>query len=126
LFQARVFLPASFFERQFADYCPPETALLLMEISLTTSDTLASFPARMKYSNFLLVRSEDKNRILLLGFETIADSLPTLHSFLYDKNWTLLNKTIHTNANISQPYVQYDLVDYPLEHFSNTADQTCQ
>jgi len=88
---------------------------------VTTNDTLASFPARMKYSNFLLVRSEDKNKILLLGFETIADSLPTLHSFLFDKNWTLLNKTIYTNANISQPYVQYDLVDYPLEHFSNTA-----
>ena len=88
---------------------------------VTTDDTLASFPARMKYSNFLLVRSEDKTKILLLGFETIVDSLPTLHSFLYDKNWTLLNKTIYTNANISQPYVQYDLVDYPLEHFSNTA-----
>jgi hypothetical protein len=89
--------------------------------TITTSDTLAYFPARMKYSNFLLVRSEDKQKILLLGFETIADSLPTLHSFLYDNNWTLLNKTVYTNANISQPYVQYDLVDYPLEHFSNTA-----
>src|SRR5690349_3814001 len=89
--------------------------------SVTINDTLASFPARLKYSNFLLVRSEDKSKILLLGFETIADSLPTLHSFLYDKDWTLLNKTIYANANISQPYVQYDLVDYPLEHFSNTA-----
>ena len=88
---------------------------------VTKGDTLASFPARMKYSNFLLVRSEDKTKILLLGFETIVDSLPTLHAFLYDKNWTLLNKTIYANANISQPYVQYDLVDYPLEHFSNTA-----
>ena len=88
---------------------------------ITTNDTLAHFPSRVKYSNFLLVRSEDKHKILLLGFETIADSLPTLHSFLYDDNWALLNKTIYTNANISQPYVQYDLVDYPLEHFSNTA-----
>lgn len=89
--------------------------------TVTTNDTLAYFPARMKYSNFLLLRSEDKSKILLLGFETIADSLPTLHSFLYDKNWTLLNKTIYANTNISQPYVQYDVVDYPLEHFSNTA-----
>jgi hypothetical protein len=88
---------------------------------VATNDTLAYFPERIKYSNFLLVRSEDESKILLLGFETIADSLPTLHSFLYDKNWKLLNKTIYTNANISQPYVQYDLVDYPLEHFSNTA-----
>jgi len=88
---------------------------------VTTNDILAHFPSGMKYSSFLLVRSEDKSKILLLGFETIADSLPTLHSFLFDKNWTLLNKAIYTNANISQPYVQYDLVDYPLEHFSNTA-----
>jgi len=89
--------------------------------TVTTNDTLASFPAKLKYSNFLLVRSEDKSKILMLGFEMIADSLPTLHSFLYDKNWTLLNKTIYANANISQPCVQYDLADYPLEHFSNTA-----
>jgi len=89
--------------------------------TVTTNDTLAYFPVRMKCSNFLLVRSEDKQKILLLGFETIADSLPTLHSFLYDKNWSLLKKVIYTNANISQPYVQYDVVDYPLEHFSNTA-----
>ena len=86
-----------------------------------TNDTLAHFPARIKYSNFLLVRSEDKSKILLLGFETIADSLPTLHSFLFDKNWALLSRAIYANANVSQPYVQYDLVDYPLEHFSNTA-----
>ena len=89
--------------------------------AVTTNDTLAHFPGRMKYSNFLLVRAEDKSKILLLGFETIADSLPTLHSFLFDKNWALLNKTVYANANISQPCVQYDLVDYPLEHFSNTA-----
>src|SRR5262245_58470642 len=49
---------------------------------VTTNDTLAHFPAKMKYSNFLLARSEDKGKILLLGFEAIADSLPTLHSFL--------------------------------------------
>jgi len=88
--------------------------------TVTINDTLASFPKKMKYSNFLLVRSEDKSKILLLGFETIADSLPTVHSFLYDKNWSLLKKSIYANANISQPCVQYDLVDYPLEHFSNT------
>lgn len=84
-------------------------------------DTIATFPAHMKYSNFLLVRSEDKNKLLLLGFETIADSLPRVHSFLFDKNWSLIDKAVYANTNISQPYVQYDLVDYPLEHFSNTA-----
>ena len=89
--------------------------------AVTINDTVASFPKKIKYSNLLLARSEDKSKILLLGFETIADSLPTVHSFLYDKNWSLLKKSIYANANISQPCVQYDLVDYPLEHFSNTA-----
>jgi hypothetical protein len=87
----------------------------------TISDTLTWFPANMKYDNFLLLRSQDKTKILLLGFETIADSFPKLHSFLYNKNWELLYKTVYANVNITQPCIQYDFIDYPLEHFSNSA-----
>jgi hypothetical protein len=89
--------------------------------TISSSDTLAYFPARMKYSNFLLTRSQDKTKILLTGFETVIDSATRLHSFLYDKNWRLLYQTIYRNVNISQPCVQYDFIDYPLEHFSNSA-----
>lgn len=88
---------------------------------LPSSDTLAFFPARMNYGNFILLRSENKEKMALLGFETIADSLPRVHTFLYDKDWQPIHDAVFANANISQPCVQYDLVDYPLEHFSNTA-----
>src|SRR5258705_9339046 len=40
---------------------------------ISNPDTLAYFPARMKWSNFLLVRSQDKTKILLTGFETVVD-----------------------------------------------------
>jgi len=82
-------------------------------------DILCDFPGNMKCDNFLLVRSQDKNKILLLGFETVSESAPKLHSLLYDKNWKLLYQTVYTNRNISQPCVQYDFIDYPLEHFNN-------
>jgi len=88
---------------------------------ISSYDTIASFPARMKYSNFLLVRSQDKTKILLAGFETVIDSSSKLHSFLYDQNWKPLYHTVYRNVNISQPCVQYEFIDYPLEHFSNSA-----
>ena len=88
---------------------------------ISIGDTLAHFPARLKYSNFLLVRSQDKSKILLAGFETVIDTSTRLHCFLYDNNWNRLYKTIYRHINISQPCVQYDFIDYPLEHFSNCA-----
>jgi hypothetical protein len=88
---------------------------------ISERDTLCYFPSKMKYSNFLLVRSQDKDKILLLGFEIVADSLTKLHSFLYNKNWQPLYQAKYKNINISQPCVQYDFIDYPLEHFSNYA-----
>jgi hypothetical protein len=88
---------------------------------ISNTDTLAYFPARMKYSNFLLARSQDKTKILLTGFETVIDTSTKLHSFLFDKNWNLLYHTIYRHVNISQPCVQYEFIEYPLEHFSNSA-----
>jgi len=86
--------------------------------SVAQSDTLAEFP-RMKCDDFLLVRSRDKTKILLLGFETISESPPRLYALLFDRNWTLICKTEYSDANISKPFVQYDLVDYALEDYNS-------
>lgn len=83
------------------------------------NDVLCEFPGNMKCGDFLLVRSQDKNKILLLGFETVAESAPKLHSWLFDKDWNPLCQAVYTNRNISKPYVQYELVEYPLEHFNS-------
>lgn len=86
---------------------------------IRNGDTLCELPGKMKCGDFLLIRSQDRNKMLLLAFETVAESFPKLHSFLYDKNWNLLHHTVYTNRNISKPFVQYDLIDYPLEHFNS-------
>ena len=84
-------------------------------------DTVAEFPARLKCGDFILVRSQDKGKILLLGFETIPESPPTLHAILYDKDWNLICRTEYTNRNISKPLVQYDLIEYPLEDYNSAS-----
>jgi len=86
---------------------------------IRNGDTLCSLPGNMKCGDFLLVRSQDKNKILLLGFEPVSESSPRMHSLLFDKNWNLVYQTVYTNRNISKPFVQYDLIEYPLEHFNS-------
>ncbi|HET9055309.1 MAG TPA: hypothetical protein VFN30_00535 [Chitinophagaceae bacterium] len=77
------------------------------------------FPSRMNLGDFLLVRSQDKNNTLLLGFESNTDSVLSVHSFLFNKNWHLLNYALLKDQRITKPFIQYDVVDYPLEDFSN-------
>src|SRR5436190_11713144 len=83
-------------------------------------DTVGNFPRRMKCEDFLLVRSQDKSKILLLGFEAVPESPPKLHAFLFDKNWNVITKTVYSNPNISKPMVQYDMIDYPVEDYSSS------
>jgi hypothetical protein len=84
-------------------------------------DTIAEFPGNLKCGDFLLVRSQDKNKILLLGFETVPDSPTKLHALLYDKEWKLICEAEYSNRNISKPLVQYDLVEYPLEDYNSAS-----
>jgi len=87
---------------------------------LNGRDTIAEFPRNMKCGDFLLIRSANRNKILLLGFETISESPSRLHAFLYDKNWKLVYQTTYSHINISKPLVQYDLVEYSLEDYNST------
>lgn len=82
-------------------------------------DTVGNFPGRLKCGDFLLVRSQDKNKMLLLGFESVPESPPILHAMLFDKNWKLIHEGTYENNYISKPLVQYDLIDYPLEDYSS-------
>ncbi|HET9824132.1 MAG TPA: hypothetical protein VFP87_02295, partial [Chitinophagaceae bacterium] len=80
-------------------------------------DTLASFPMRMKCEDFLLIRSQDKSKVLLLGFESVSESPPILHAMLFDGNWRMITRTVYSDNNISKPMVQYDRVDYAVEDY---------
>ncbi len=85
----------------------------------TAAALLCSFPYNMNGADFLLVRSEDKNKLLLLGFEKVPDTAMKIHVFLFDHNWSLLNRQLLQNPHFTQPLIQYDFVDYPLEHFTS-------
>jgi len=82
-------------------------------------DTIGYFPGRMKCEDFLMIRSQDKSKILFLGFEPVPESPPKLHAFLFDQDWNIIKKTVYSNSNISKPMVQYDMVDYPVEDYSS-------
>lgn len=82
-------------------------------------DTLACFPGNMKGNDFLLVRSQDNSKILLLGFEPVSGSAPRLHAMLYNQDWQPLYQTVYVNYNITQPIIQCDFINYPIENFDN-------
>ena len=85
----------------------------------TAAPLLCSFPGNMKGGDFLLVRSQDKNKILLLGFETVPDTTMKIHTYLFDKNWNTLSKNILQDRHFTRPFIQYDFINYPLEHFTS-------
>ena len=102
-----------------------KTALLLTRYTpdgnvLVAQDTLQAFSNKMKADDILLVRSQDKSKLLLLGFEPVEDAPPQVHATIYTSNWQVLHKAIYNDRGLSQPYVQYDFIDYPLEHFDNS------
>ena len=51
---------------------------------------VAVFPFSDNGNSFMLVRSQDRLRILLLGFEFVSSGAPRLHAYLFDQDWRLL------------------------------------
>ena len=80
---------------------------------------VAVFPFSESGNQFLLIRSEDRNLLLLLGFEPVPGAAPRMHALLFNRNWELLSRRVYQHTSISQPFVQDDFTSYPVEHFSN-------
>jgi len=68
----------------------------------------------------LLIRSEDRRKILMLGFESIPSSPPRLHAILFDRDWRMLSDRIYEHPSLTQPIIQDDLTSYPLDDFSKS------
>jgi hypothetical protein len=81
-------------------------------------EEIAEFPFSEPGNSFLLVRSEDRSRILLLGFESMPSSAPRLHAILFDQDWQELSARTYVHPGISQPVIQDDFTGYPLEDFN--------
>lgn len=78
-----------------------------------------SFPFSAAGTRFLLVRSEDQSKALLVGFEISSDGLPRLHTILFDEGWNILYHTILEHPYFTQPCIQDDFVSFPAESFDN-------
>src|SRR5260221_1362586 len=77
------------------------------------------FPFDEPGNSFMLVRSEDRSRILLVGFEFISSSAPRIHALLFDQDWQLLSDRVYIHPFITQPMIQDDYTSFPLEDFNS-------
>jgi hypothetical protein len=68
-------------------------------------------------NSFLLLRSENKSKLLLLCFKMIEDAPLELHALLFNQDWHLLSYNKYHHPYITQPFVQYEFFNYPVEHF---------
>jgi len=86
---------------------------------ITERKAILDFPFMEDGNSFLLTRSEDKNKILLLCFESSAGK-SKLHAILFDRNWTRLSYTIYPHRFLTQPLIQDDFTSYPIEDFNSS------
>ena len=68
-------------------------------------------------NSFLLVRSEDRNLTLLLGFEFVPGGAPRIHALMFNADWQLLSSRVYNHPFLTQPMIQDDYTGYPLEDF---------
>jgi hypothetical protein len=80
---------------------------------------VGSFPFQQGGNNFLLIRSEDRTKILLLGFEPVMDAPQTVHALLFDQDWRQLYYRVYEHPYFTQPLIQDDFISYPIEHYDN-------
>jgi hypothetical protein len=80
---------------------------------------VGSLPFSTGASRFLLVRSEDQSKILLLAFENTDSESSRLYATLYDSDWNLIYQQEISHTQFSQPCIQDEEVGFPAESFDN-------
>ncbi|HXB33942.1 MAG TPA: hypothetical protein VNV35_10990, partial [Puia sp.] len=78
---------------------------------------VGSMPFYEPGNSFLLVRSEDRSLILLLGFEFVGGGAPKVHAILYNADWGIVSSQVYNHPFLTQPMIQDDYISYPLEDF---------
>jgi len=84
-----------------------------------TGKILFSYPFEEAPNSFVLVRSEDRSKLLMLCFQVGGPEGSSIHAVLFDDNWHQLSNKIYKYPYFSQPFVQDDFVNYPADNFSN-------
>jgi hypothetical protein len=78
-----------------------------------------SLPFSTGASSYLLVRSEDHSKILLVIFENTDDEYTTLHAILFDSDWNPIYRRVISHKQFSMPCIQDEEVGFPSESFDN-------
>ena len=85
----------------------------------TRSRLIDSFPFSAPGTAFLLARSEDLSKVILVGFETSHSPVPRIHTILFNDDWKVLYHTILEHPYFTQPCIQDDDVSFPAESFDD-------
>jgi len=71
-------------------------------LPLAGNKKIADLPVWERASSFLLARSQDRTKILLLAFEAVPEDGLRLHALLFDADWQVLSYKSYHPANIAQ------------------------
>ncbi|MBS1660601.1 MAG: hypothetical protein JST68_06075 [Bacteroidetes bacterium] len=83
------------------------------------SRQIGLFPFNEPGNSFMLVRSEDQSRLMLVGFEFNPTGAPRIHTRLFDQDWQPVSERVFRHQWITQPMIQDDYTSFPLEDFNN-------
>ena len=92
---------------QTGKYAVPQTRLI------------DSLPVSVNPSAFILVRSEDQSKILMVAFENSDPEITRLHAILFDSDWNCIFHQVISKRFFSQPCIQDEEIGFPAESFDN-------
>jgi hypothetical protein len=92
---------------------------LLQENSINPVRLIDSLPFTANPSSFLLIRSEDQSKILLVAYENTDSALTFVHALLFDSDWNPIYHRVISQELFSQPCIQDDEISFPAESFDN-------
>jgi hypothetical protein len=78
-----------------------------------------SLPFSAGPSGFLLVRSEDHSKILLVAFENTDEEFTRVHALLFDSDWNPIYHQVISHKLFSLPCIQEEEIGFPAESFDN-------
>ncbi len=81
---------------------------------------IGSLPFKESANSFLLVRSADRSKTLLLAFEPVTEAPPKMHAIIFDQDWMQLSYNVYEQPSISQPMIQDDAIGYPAEEYGSS------
>jgi hypothetical protein len=89
------------------------------EIIECRTRVIDSLPFSTSASSFLLVRSEDHSKNLLIIFENTDSEYTCLHALLFDSDWNPIYKKVISHKQFSMPCIQDEEIGFPGESFDN-------